>query len=54
MLDDAEARRCDVNLYNALNASTATVVEPRAGASFLRPRNILPPRIAELSATYTF
>jgi hypothetical protein len=43
-----------VNLYNALNASTATVIEPRAGASFLRPRNILPPRIAELSATYTF
>jgi hypothetical protein len=43
-----------VNLYNALNASTATVIEPRAGSDFLRPRAILPPRIAELSATYTF
>ena len=43
-----------VNLYNALNASTATVIDPRSGATFLRPVNILPPRIAELSATYTF
>ena len=43
-----------VNLYNALNANTATVIDPRSGASFLRPRNILPPRIAELSASYTF
>ena len=43
-----------LNLYNALNASTATVLEARAGASFLRPRNILPPRIAEVSASYAF
>ena len=43
-----------LNVYNALNASTATVVEARAGSSFLRPRNILPPRIFELSATYDF
>jgi hypothetical protein len=43
-----------VNLYNALNASTATVVDARSGARFLRPVNILPPRIAEVSASYTF
>jgi Carboxypeptidase regulatory-like domain len=43
-----------VNLYNALNANTATVIDPRSGARFLRPVNILPPRIAELSATYSF
>ena len=43
-----------VNLYNALNASTATVLEQRAGSDFLRPRAILPPRIAEISASYTF
>jgi Carboxypeptidase regulatory-like domain len=43
-----------VNLYNALNASTVTVLEPRAGSDFLRPRAILPPRIAEISASYTF
>jgi hypothetical protein len=43
-----------VNLYNALNANTATVIDPRSGARFLRPVNILPPRIAELSASYTF
>jgi len=42
------------NVYNALNASTATSLQPRAGAQFLRPRAILPPRIAELSASYTF
>jgi hypothetical protein len=43
-----------VNLYNALNANTATVIDPRSGSRFLRPVNILPPRIAELSASYTF
>ena len=42
------------HLYNGLNANTATVIDPRSGARFLRPVNILPPRIAELSATYTF
>jgi len=43
-----------LNVYNALNANAATTVEARAGASFLRPRSILPPRIAEVSASYTF
>ena len=43
-----------LNLYNALNASTTTVQTARAGAEFLRPEAILPPRIAEVSASYTF
>jgi hypothetical protein len=43
-----------LNLYNALNANTATSLQPRAGASYLRPRVILPPRLAEISASYTF
>jgi hypothetical protein len=43
-----------VNLYNALNANTSTVIDPRSGTRFLRPVNILPPRIAELSASYAF
>jgi hypothetical protein len=51
---DAHRLAVRVNLYNALNASTATVLEQRAGADFLRPRAILPPRIAEISASYTF
>jgi hypothetical protein len=37
-----------------LNANTATSVQPRAGATYLRPRAILPPRLAEISASYTF
>jgi hypothetical protein len=51
---DAHRLAVRVNLYNALNASTATVLEQRSGADFLRPRSILPPRIAEISASYTF
>ena len=48
-----------LNVYNALNASTASTpsglsLQPRAGAEFLRPRAIMPPRIAEVSASYTF
>jgi hypothetical protein len=43
-----------VNVYKALNASTVTVLEPRSGSDFLRPRATLPSRIAEISASYTF
>ena len=43
-----------LNVYNALNASTATDEEARAGDEFLRPAAILPPRLFELSASYTF
>jgi Carboxypeptidase regulatory-like domain len=49
-----------LNVYNALNASTAAVngvnpaLQPRSGDSFLRPRAIMPPRLFELGVTYTF
>jgi Carboxypeptidase regulatory-like domain/TonB dependent receptor-like, beta-barrel len=42
------------SVYNALNANTADREQQRAGSSFLRPRRILPPRIAEFGLTYTF
>jgi len=43
-----------LNLYNALNANTATSTQPRAGSTFLRPRAVLPPRLLELSMAYSF
>jgi hypothetical protein len=43
-----------VNLYNALNANTTVNLTVRSGATYLRPTSILPPRIAEFSASYTF
>jgi hypothetical protein len=43
-----------LNLYNALNASTVLARTLRAGSSFLRPTNILRPRIAEVGMTYSF
>jgi hypothetical protein len=43
-----------LNVYNALNLNPATRVRERAGEDFLRPRSIMPPRLAEVSASYTF
>jgi len=43
-----------VDLYNAFNLNTATSLQPRSGAEFLRPREIMQPRIVEFGATYTF
>jgi len=42
------------SLFNALNVSTATTVNTRSGASFLRATAIIRPRIAELSASFSF
>jgi outer membrane receptor protein involved in Fe transport len=42
------------DLYNALNANTALAISPRSGERFLRPEEILPPRIAEFGMTYAF
>jgi hypothetical protein len=39
-----------LNVYNTLNANTATRVQVRSGASFLTPREIMAPRVMELSA----
>jgi hypothetical protein len=43
-----------LNVYNAMNVNTVLSVTPLSGRSFLRPRTILPPRIAEFAAQYTF
>jgi hypothetical protein len=42
------------NVFNVLNRGTVTGVTMRAGATFLRPTAIMPPRIVELSASYSF
>jgi hypothetical protein len=43
-----------LNLFNALNSSTVTSLNSRSGANFLRPSAIIRPRIAELSASFSF
>lgn len=43
-----------LNIYNLLNASTVTNLNARAGATFLRPSAILPARIMELNATFSY
>jgi hypothetical protein len=43
-----------VDLYNALNVNTPTRLQPRAGDRFLRPLEIVPPRIVEFGLAYTF
>jgi hypothetical protein len=43
-----------LNIYNALNANSALEVRTQAGDEFLRPRDIMPPRLAEISASYSF
>ena len=50
----AQAATVTLNLYNLLNANTATSVQNRSGAEFLRPRAIMPPRLAELGLAYRF
>ena len=42
------------DLYNALNVNTATRMQPRSGSRFLRPTEIVPPRIAEFGLAYNF
>jgi hypothetical protein len=43
-----------LNVYNALNLNTVTSLTMRAGPSFLRPTAIMPPRLFELSTSYSF
>ena len=50
----AQTATVTLNLYNALNANTATGLQNRSGESFLRPRSIMPPRLAELGVSYRF
>ena len=43
-----------LDLHNALNANTVIQNFPRSGDDYLKPLTILGPRLAEISATYTF
>jgi len=43
-----------LNVYNALNANPVTEIQSRSGDEFLRPQAIMPPRLAEVSASYSF
>ena len=42
------------DVYNALNVNTATRLRAVSGSRFLRPTEIVPPRVAEFGLTYTF
>jgi hypothetical protein len=53
-LPRAHAATVSLNVYNALNANTATGVQNRSGGEFLRPRSIMPPRLAEVGLSYRF
>jgi hypothetical protein len=53
-LPRAQTATVTLNLYNALNANTATGLQNRSGPEFLRPRSIMPPRLAELGLSYRF
>jgi hypothetical protein len=43
-----------MNIFNALNTNTVLSLTQRSGPSFLVPTDIMPPRIAEFSVSYTF
>jgi hypothetical protein len=53
-LPSAQLATVTLNVYNALNANTATGLQNRSGSEFLRPRSILPPRLAEMAVSYRF
>ena len=42
------------DVYNALNVNTPTRLQPRSGGRFLRPQEIVPPRVAEFGLSYNF
>jgi len=43
-----------INVYNLLNANTIQSWQNRSGAAYLNPLTILPPRIMEFGASYSF
>ena len=43
-----------LNVFNALNTNAVTGLTQRAGPAFLRPTSIIPPRILELSTSFSF
>jgi len=54
LLPRAQMAAVTLNVYNALNANTATGLQNRSGPEFLRPRSIMPPRLAEIALSYRF
>ena len=42
------------NVYNVLNSNMTITANTRSGSTFGRPLTILPPRLAEISASYKF
>jgi hypothetical protein len=54
MLPKGQKAVVRANIFNALNRSTVTSLIDRSGPSFLQPTGILPPRIVELSVSYSF
>jgi hypothetical protein len=42
------------DVYNALNVNAATRLRAVSGSRFLRPTEIVPPRVAEFGLTYSF
>jgi hypothetical protein len=53
-LRGAQTATVTLNVYNFLNANTATGLQNRSGSEFLRPRSIMPPRLAEVGVSYRF
>jgi Carboxypeptidase regulatory-like domain/TonB dependent receptor-like, beta-barrel len=43
-----------MNIFNALNTNTVLSLVRRSGPTFLLPQDIMPPRIAEFSVSYSF
>jgi hypothetical protein len=43
-----------MNVFNLMNADTPTIITGRSGANFGQVTSILPGRVAEFGATYTF
>ena len=42
------------DVFNALNVNTPTRLQPRSGSRFLRPQEIVPPRVAEFGLSFNF
>jgi len=53
-LSEEQTLTATLNVYNLMNANTATGLQNRSGPEFLRPRSIMPPRLAEVSVGYRF
>jgi hypothetical protein len=53
-LPGGQTATATLNVYNLLNANTATGLQNRSGPEFLQPLSIMPPRLAEIGLSYRF